>query len=480
MGVCLKSNSFALMNHDINISESIFEKVAAAGKQLRFPVYVVGGYVRDQLMGRYSKDIDFVCVGSGIELAQKTAALIKPAPHVSFFKNFGTAMFRFEDAEIEFVGARKESYQRDSRKPIVEEGSLEDDQNRRDFTINALAVSLNEADYGKLIDPFGGLDHLKMGLIKTPLNPDITFSDDPLRMMRAIRFATQFEFTIEKETLSAIVRNAERIKIISQERITTELNKIVLSPKPSIGFKLLDETGLLPIIFPEMDNLKGVDVKDGLGHKDNFYHTLEVLDNLCKKSDDLWLRWSAILHDIAKPKTKRFEDGVGWTFHGHEVVGANMVKGIFKRLKLPLNQEMKFVEKMVRLHLRPIPLSRNEISDSAIRRLLFDAGDDIDALMKLCEADITSKNEEKVQRYLKNFKLVRKKLKEIEEKDNIRNFQPPITGEFIMETFNLKPCKEIGYIKNAIKEAILDGQIENDYEQARELMHKLAEEILKK
>jgi poly(A) polymerase len=468
------------MNHSIDISSEIFKKVAQAGKELGFPVYVVGGYVRDQLMGRFSKDIDFVCVGSGIELARKTAELIDNKIYVSYFKNFGTAMFRFDDAEIEFVGARKESYQRDSRKPIVEEGTLEDDQNRRDFTINALAVSLNEDNYGALIDPFGGLDHLQMGLIKTPLNPDITFSDDPLRMMRAIRFATQFDFTIEKETLEAIERNADRINIISQERITTELNKIILAPKPSIGFKLLEQTRLLPLIFPEMENLKGVDIVNGLGHKDNFYHTLEVLDNLSKYSDNLWLRWSAILHDIAKPKTKRFEDKAGWTFHGHEVVGANMVKGIFKRMKLPLSSEMKFVEKMVRLHLRPIPLSRNEISDSAIRRLLFDAGDDIDELMKLCEADITSKNEEKVKRYLKNFKLVRIKLKEIEEKDNVRNFQPPISGEFIMESFQLKPCKEIGFIKNAIKEAILDGQIENDFEQAKELMFKLGEEILKK
>jgi poly(A) polymerase len=468
------------MNHSIDISSEIFKKVAQAGKELGFPVYVVGGYVRDQLMGRFSKDIDFVCVGSGIELARKTAELIDNKIYVSYFKNFGTAMFRFDDAEIEFVGARKESYQRDSRKPIVEEGTLEDDQNRRDFTINALAVSLNDDNYGALIDPFGGLDHLQMGLIKTPLNPDITFSDDPLRMMRAIRFATQFDFTIEKETLEAIERNADRISIISQERITTELNKIILAPKPSIGFKLLEQTRLLPLIFPEMENLKGVDIVNGLGHKDNFYHTLEVLDNLSKYSDNLWLRWSAILHDIAKPKTKRFEDKAGWTFHGHEVVGANMVKGIFKRMKLPLSSEMKFVEKMVRLHLRPIPLSRNEISDSAIRRLLFDAGDDIDELMKLCEADITSKNEEKVKRYLKNFKLVRIKLKEIEEKDNVRNFQPPISGEFIMESFQLKPCKEIGYIKNAIKEAILDGQIENDFEQAKELMFKLGEEILKK
>lgn len=464
--------------NEINISDKIFEKVAQAGRELGFPVYVVGGYVRDQLMGRFSKDIDFVCVGSGIELARKTAELISPNIQVSFFKNFGTAMFRFHDAEIEFVGARKESYQRDSRKPIVEEGTLEDDQNRRDFTINALAVSLNDADYGSLVDSFNGLDDLQKGIIRTPLNPDITFSDDPLRMMRAIRFATQFDFDIEPETFAAIERNAERIKIISQERISTELNKIILSPKPSIGFKLLEQSRLLPLIFPEMENLKGVEIINGLGHKDNFYHTLEVLDNVAKTSDNLWLRWAAIMHDIAKPKTKKFEEGIGWTFHGHEVVGTHMVKTVFNRLKLPLSQEMKFVQKLVRLHLRPIPLSREEISDSAIRRLLFDAGEDIDELMLLCEADITSKNEAKVKKYLSNFKVVRQRMKEIEEKDHLRNFQPPISGEYIMETFNLKPCKEIGYIKNAIKDAILDGEIENDFEQAKALMHKLAKEIL--
>lgn len=466
------------MNKNVDISGEIFKKVAQAGKELQMPVYVVGGYVRDQLMGRFSKDIDFVCVGSGIELAKKTAELINPKLHVNYFKNFGTAMFRFNDADIEFVGARKESYQRDSRNPIVEEGTLEDDQNRRDFTINALAVSLNEENYCALIDSFGGIDDLQNGIIKTPLDPDITFSDDPLRMLRAIRFATQFNFIIEENTLEAIERNAHRISIISQERITTEINKIILAPKPSIGFKLFEKTKLLPLIFPEMENLKGGDVVNGMGHKDNFYHTLEVLDNVCLTSNNLWLRWSAILHDIAKPKTKRFEEGTGWTFHGHEVVGANMTKGIFTKLKLPLNHELKFVQKMVRLHLRPIPLSRNEISDSAIRRLLFDAGEDIDELMLLCEADITSKNEAKVKKYLSNFKIVREKMKEIEEKDHLRNFQPPISGEFIMQTFNIKPCREIGTIKNAIKDAILDGEIENDFEQAKALMHKLAKEIL--
>jgi len=466
------------MNNSVDISGLIFEKVAQAGKELGIPVYVVGGYVRDQLMGRFSKDIDFVCVGSGIELAKKTAELINPKMQVNYFKNFGTAMFRFNDSDIEFVGARKESYQRDSRNPIVEEGTLEDDQNRRDFTINALAVSLNDENYGALIDLFGGVDDLQNGIIKTPLDPDITFSDDPLRMLRAIRFATQFNFLIEEKTLEAIKRNAHRISIISQERITTELNKIILSPKPSIGFKLFEKTKLLPLTFPEMENLKGVEVVNGMGHKDNFYHTLEVLDNVALTSNNLWLRWSAILHDIAKPKTKRFEEGTGWTFHGHEVVGANMAKGIFTKMKLPLNHEMKFVQKMVRLHLRPIPLSRNEISDSAIRRLLFDAGEDIDELMLLCEADITSKNEAKVKKYLSNFKIVREKMKEIEEKDHLRNFQPPISGEYIMETFNIKPCREIGTIKNAIKDAILDGEIENDFEQAKALMHKLAKEIL--
>lgn len=468
------------MKSDIDISNQIFKKVAEAGKTLNFPTYVVGGYVRDQLLGRNSKDIDFVCVGSGIELAKKAASFIDKKLPVSYFKNFGTAMFKFQDAEIEFVGARKESYQRDSRKPIVEEGTLEDDQNRRDFTINALAVSLNENNYGAIIDPFGGIEDLKNEIIKTPLDPNITFSDDPLRMLRAIRFATQLNFTIESKTFEAIEVNAERINIISQERISTELNKIILSKKPSLGFKLLEKSKLLPFIFPEMENLKGVEVKNGMGHKDNFYHTLEVLDNLAENSDNLWLRWAAILHDIAKPKTKRFEEATGWTFHGHEVVGANMVKGIFRRMKLPLGSERKFVEKMVRLHLRPIPLSREEISDSALRRLLFDAGDDIEQLMTLCEADITSKNEHKVKRYLKNFKVVRQKLKEIEAKDQVRNFQPPISGEFIMETFNIKPCREVGMIKNAIKEAILEGEIENDFEQAKALMLKLGEELIKK
>lgn len=465
--------------NEINLSDKIFNIVSEAGEALNYPVYVVGGYVRDQLLGRYKtdKDIDFVCVGSGIKFARKTAALLSPKIKVSVFKTYGTAMFKYKGVEYEFVGARKESYQKNSRNPLVEEGTLTDDQNRRDFTINALAISLSKDNFGEIVDRFEGQKDLKAKIIRTPLNPDITFSDDPLRMLRAIRFATQLGFKIEAKTLDAITRNSDRIKIITQERVTVEINKIILSKKPSIGFKLLEKTGLLPHIFPEMENLKGVDVIKGQGHKDNFYHTIEVLDNICKNTDKLWLRWAAILHDIAKPKTKRFEPGTGWTFHGHEVVGARMVKPIFKRFKLPLGAEMRFVQKMVRLHLRPIPLSRDEISDSAIRRLIFDAGEDIDSLMILCEADITSKNEEKVKRYLKNFKLVRKKIVEIEEKDNVRNFQPPVSGELIMETFNLKPCREIGIIKNQIKEAILEGEIQNNFEEAKVLMFKLAKDL---
>lgn len=463
----------------VNLSDIIFSTVSKAGEKLNYPVYVVGGYVRDQLLGRTKKekDIDFVCVGSGIKFAKETAALLSPKIKVTIFKTYGTAMFKYQGVEYEFVGARKESYQKDSRNPLVEEGSLTDDQNRRDFTINALAVSLNKDSFGEIVDSFDGRKDLENKTIKTPLDPDITFSDDPLRMLRAIRFATQLGFKIETKTLEAITRNNARINIISQERITVEINKIILSDKPSIGFKLLEKTALLPHIFPEMEKLKGVEVIKGQGHKDNFYHTLEVLDNICKNTNDIWLRWAAIMHDIAKPKTKRFEPGTGWTFHGHEVVGARMVKPVFKRFKLALGAEMRFVEKMVRLHLRPIPLSRNEISDSAIRRLVFDAGEDIDALMILCEADITSKNEEKVKRYLKNFKLVRKKIVEIEAKDSVRNFQPPVSGEFIMETFQLKPCREIGIIKNQIKEAILEGEIQNNFDEAKDLMHKLAKNL---
>jgi poly(A) polymerase len=444
---------------------------------LNLDAYVVGGFVRDQLLGRDSKDIDFVCVGSGIDLAHQTAALISPKLKVNYFKNFGTAQFVWEGWDFEFVGARKESYERTSRNPIVEEGSLQDDQNRRDFTINALAASLNEETFGEIIDPFLGLEDLETKTIQTPLDPDITFSDDPLRMLRAIRFASQLNFIITEETMEAIARNAERIAIISQERITAELNKIILSKTPSEGFKLLENTGLLPLIFKELSDLKGVDYQNKQGHKDNFYHTLQVLDNLSENTANLWLRWAAILHDIGKPKSKRFEEGNGWTFHGHEVIGERMTKSIFTKLKLPLNHEMKYVQKLVRMHLRPIPISKDEISDSAVRRLLFEAGDDIDDLMMLCEADITSKNEEKVKRILLNFRKVRIKLKEIEEKDHVRNFEPPISGELIMKTFNLKPSSEIGIIKNQIKEAILEGEIKNDFEEAKLLMLKLGAKL---
>lgn len=461
----------------IELNHLIFDKVKEAATSLGLDTYVVGGYVRDQLIGRESTDIDFVCVGSGIELARKVASLLSPSLKVNFFKTYGTAQFVWEGWELEFVGARKESYRKDSRNPLVEEGSLTDDQNRRDFTINALAASVNVDDFGKIIDPFNGIEDLKNGIIQTPLNPDITFSDDPLRMMRAIRFASQLNFTVAEPTLKAIERNKERIGIITQERITTELNKIILAKKPSIGFLLLDQTGLLPFIFQELSELKGVDYFKNQGHKDNFYHTLQVLDNLSENTEHLWLRWSAILHDIGKPKSKRFEEGNGWTFHGHEVIGERMTQNIFKKLKLPLNQEMKYVQKLVRLHLRPIPIARDEISDSAIRRLLFDAGDDIDDLMMLCEADITSKNESKVKRILANFQIVRTKLKEIEEKDHIRNFEPPISGELIMQAFDLKPCKEIGIIKNQIKDAILDGDIPNELNAAQKLMFQLGEKM---
>ena len=461
----------------IELNHLIFDKVKEAATSLDLDTYVVGGYVRDQLIGRKSKDIDFVCVGSGIELARKVASLLAPNLKVNFFKTYGTAQFVWKGWELEFVGARKESYRKDSRNPLIEEGSLTDDQNRRDFTINALAASVNIEDFGKIIDPFNGIEDLKNGIIQTPLNPDITFSDDPLRMMRAIRFASQLNFTIAEPTLKAIERNKERIGIITQERITTELNKIVLAKKPSIGFLLLDQTGLLPFIFQELSALKGVDYFKNQGHKDNFYHTLQVLDNLSENTEYLWLRWSAILHDIGKPKSKRFEEGNGWTFHGHEVIGERMTQNIFKKLKLPLNQEMKYVQKLVRLHLRPIPIARDEISDSAIRRLLFDAGDDIDDLMMLCEADITSKNESKVKRILANFQIVRTKLKEIEEKDHIRNFEPPVSGELIMQAFDLQPCKEIGIIKNQIKDAILDGDIPNELNAAQKLMFQLGKKM---
>ncbi len=444
----------------------IFTLIEQTATELGYPTYVVGGYVRDRLLARPSKDMDIVCVGNGIRLAQNVASRMRPIPRVVVYKRFGTAMLKSKDLEIEFVGARKESYRHDSRKPTVEEGSLEDDQNRRDFTINALALGLTGKNFGKIIDPFGGLAHLESKTIKTPLEPGKTFSDDPLRMMRAIRFATQLGFQIEPNTYKALSKYKNRINIISKERIIIELNKIILSPTPSIGFKMLFDTGLLHIFFPEMAALQGVDYKDGKGHKDNFYHTLEVLDNICKKTDNLWLRWAAIMHDIAKPPTKRFDPTHGWTFHGHEALGATMTPRIFRRMKLPMDHKMKYIQKLVRLHLRPISLTKENITDSAIRRLLFEAGDDLEDLMTLCAADITSKNPKKVKRYLANYELVKEKLKEIEEKDHIRNWQPPISGEMIMKSFNIPPSRQVGIIKNAIREAILDGKIENNYDAA--------------
>ena len=465
---------------EMYLDHPVFSPLGEAVKEYGKPAYVVGGYVRDMLMGRVSKDIDVVVVGSGIELAGKFAGKLGKRSSVKVFRNFGTAMVKYRDGEdwkIEFVGARKESYRADSRKPIVEDGTLEDDQNRRDFTINALALSLSEENWGELVDPFGGIRDLADGIIRTPRDPDMTYSDDPLRMMRAIRFATQLNFRIEEESFQAIKRNSERIRIISRERINEELEKIVLSEKPSRGFLLLVHSGLMDIIFPELLALKGAEFVDGKGHKDNFYHTLQVLDNLAEKSDKLWLRWAALLHDIAKPVTKKFEEGAGWTFHAHEFVGAKMIPRLFSRMKMPMDERMRYVQKLVLLHLRPIALAQEEVTDSAVRRLLFEAGDDIDDLMTLCEADITSKNPEKVRRYLGNFELVRKKLVEVEEKDRMRNWQPPISGNLIMETFGIPEGREVGLIKNAIREAILDGIIHNDYQEAFEFMLKEGEKL---
>ncbi|MDR0789456.1 MAG: CCA tRNA nucleotidyltransferase [Bacteroidales bacterium] len=459
----------------------IFDIVSQTSESLGLKSYVVGGYVRDLIMRRPSKDIDIVTIGSGVLLAENVAAALGKRTKMSVFRTFGTASLWYREGDeifqIEFIGARKESYSHDSRNPVVEDGSMEEDQRRRDFTINTLYISLNKEDYGMLIDPFNGLESIHNSLIQTNTDPDITFSDDPLRMMRAIRFASQLNFSLHSDTLDAIKRNANRINIITKERIADELNKIILSPVPSIGLRLLDKTGLMQIIFPELESLKGVEPVGNMAHKDVFVHTLKVLDNVAKHSDNLWLRWVAVLHDIAKPRCKRFEQGFGYTFHGHEVKGARMVKGIFARMRLPQNECMKYVEKMVSLHLRPISLVEDVVTDSAVRRLLFDAGNDIDDLMLLCEADITSKNQQKVQHYLNNFKIVRAKLVELEEKDRIRNFQPPVSGEDIMTIFSIEPCREIGVIKTAIKDAILDGKIENDREQALALMYEQAAKL---
>lgn len=460
-----------------SFNHKIFHTLSETADRLGLDCYVVGGYVRDLFLNRSSKDIDVVVVGSGIEMAQAFGSAISKTTRVKVFKNFGTAQVKYRNMEIEFVGARKESYRYDSRKPIVENGTLQDDQNRRDFTINAMAVCLNSACFGQLVDPFNGISDLKEKIIRTPLDPDITFSDDPLRMMRCIRFAAQLHFYIDDETFESLTRNRDRIQIVSKERIAEELNKIILSPVPSKGFIDLDRSGLLELIFPELKALDNVDVKNGRGHKNNFYHTLEVLDNISKHTDNLWLRWAALLHDIAKPQTKRWEPRIGWTFHNHNFIGERMIPSIFRQMKLPMNEKMKYVQKLVSLHMRPIAIADEEVTDSAVRRLLFEAGDDIDDLMTLCEADITSKNSERKERFLSNFRLVRLKLKDIEEKDRIRNFQPPISGEQIMDMFGLHPSPEIGLLKSSIKDAILDGVIPNEYEAAYHYLLEKARKI---
>ena len=460
-----------------HLQDKIFKLISETADEMGLEAYVIGGFVRDIFLHRPSKDIDIVVIGSGIELAERIAEKLGKKAKFSIFKTYGTAQLKTREWEVEFVGARKESYSHDSRNPVVEDGTLEDDQNRRDFTINALALCLNKDRFGELVDPFNGLEDLKNFVIRTPLNPDITFSDDPLRMMRGIRFASQLRFFLEERTFDAIARNKDRIKIITKERIADELNKIILSPKPSVGFILLEKTGLLQLIFPELLALKGAETKDGVGHKDNFYHTLAVLDELAATTDNLWLRWSALLHDIGKPRTKKFDPKLGWTFHNHNYIGEKMIPEIFRKMKLPTNEKMKYVQKMVGLHMRPIVLSEDEVSDSAVRRLLFEAGNDIEDLMLLCNADITSKNPEKVRRFRQNFQLVSQKLKDIEEKDRVRNFQPPIDGKEIMETFNLPASNIVGDIKIKIKDAILDGIIPNEYEAAKEYMLKIGTEM---